>query len=129
MFSMMPEPVTTNTTTTPLPTVSLKMEDQVKNPVTTISSTSVEAPDVCGGATPMHVARQTVYTTVPSSSSSRGKDSSWLEIEVCREHLRDGCPRGEQCRFAHPDKSIASEEGRITCCYDFLKVSRLSSTV
>lgn len=119
---MMPEPVTTNPTTTQLPTVPMKMEEQAKNPVTTISSSSVEAPDV---RAPVHVARQSVYTSTPPSS--RGKDSSWLEIEVCREHMKDGCPRGDQCRFAHPDKSIASnsEEGRVTCCYDFLKVSKL----
>lgn len=52
-----------------------------------------------------------------------GRDSSWLELEACREHLRQTCPRqAEECRYAHPEQGIYVKEGRVTCCYDFLKV-------
>lgn len=56
---------------------------------------------------------------------TRERDSSWLELEVCREYARHNCPRAaEDCKFAHPDPSIVVKDGHVTCCYDFLKVSR-----
>ena len=57
----------------------------------------------------------------PSPKSSR--DSSWLQVEVCRDFRRETCPRGSQCRFAHPDAKVMGRDGKVTCCYDFLKVS------
>lgn len=57
----------------------------------------------------------------PSPKSSR--DSSWLQVEVCRDFRRETCPRGGQCRFAHPDAKVMGRDGKVTCCYDFLKVS------
>lgn len=60
---------------------------------------------------------------VGSRSNSRERDSSWLELEVCREHIRQTCPRqAEECRYAHPEPRIYVKDGRVTCCYDFLKV-------
>lgn len=68
-------------------------------------------------------------TEIPSKvavSSSMGKpvrDSSWLELDICRDFVRGySCPRGEQCRFAHPDQAVVTKENKVTCCYDFLKV-------
>eukprot|EP00731_Ephydatia_muelleri_P030251 Em0021g774a len=50
------------------------------------------------------------------------RDSSWLELEVCRDYQRMSCPRSpEQCRFAHPEQAVLVKDGRVTCCYDFLK--------
>ena len=63
---------------------------------------------------------------VIGSRSPRERDSSWLELEVCREHLRHTCPRqAEECRYAHPEPRIYVKEGRVTCCYDYLKVNRI----
>lgn len=63
---------------------------------------------------------------VGSRSNTRERDSSWLELEVCREHLRQTCPRqAEECRYAHPEPRIYVKDGRVTCCYDFLKVRHL----
>ena len=60
---------------------------------------------------------------VLSANVRNARDSSWLELEVCREHLRATCPRTtEECRFAHPEPRILVKDGKVTCCYDFLKV-------
>lgn len=65
-------------------------------------------------------------TSSSSSSSSRGnhhRDSTWLELEVCREFLRGDCSRSaEECRYAHPnDASVIVKDGKVTCCFDYLK--------
>lgn len=70
--------------------------------------------------------------SLPSSSTGRqqshsgtasGRDSTWLELEVCREYLRGDCSRSaEECRFAHPTGSVIVKDGRVTCCFDNLKV-------
>ena len=49
------------------------------------------------------------------------RDSSWLELEVCREYLRGACTR-EDCRFVHPMGSVLTKDGKVTCCFDYLKV-------
>ena len=59
----------------------------------------------------------------PPPSSKSPRDSNWLQVEVCRDFRRDTCPRGDQCRFAHPEAKIIGRDGTVTCCYDFLKVS------
>lgn len=50
------------------------------------------------------------------------RDSSWLELEVCREYLRGSCTR-EDCRFVHPSGSVLTKDGKVTCCFDYLKVT------
>lgn len=69
--------------------------------------------------------------TVPTMNGSESlpdspkpsRDSTWLQIEVCRDFQRDTCPRGYQCRFAHPEsKVVGIVDGKVTCCFDFLKV-------
>ena len=63
-------------------------------------------------------------STVMSTGSKTSRDSSWLELEACQEHLRQNCPRSsEECRFAHPEPRILVKDGKVTCCYDFLKVN------
>ena len=57
-----------------------------------------------------------------------GKDSRWLTLEVCREHVRRRCTRSDDdCRFAHPPPHVEVQNGRVVCCFDSIKV-RLYST-
>lgn len=73
--------------------------------------------------TPLQTPTEAAVTAVPRNHNGRERDSSWLELEACREHLRQTCPRkAEECRFAHPEPGIFVKDGRVTCCYDFLKV-------
>jgi len=69
-------------------------------------------------------------STTPASVSSSlrpVRDSSWLEVELCRDYQKDACPRGHTCRFAHPQsRTIMIKNGKVTCCYDFLKVCGLT---
>ena len=61
----------------------------------------------------------------PAACGKPSRDSSWLELDVCRDFQKDGqCVRSEQCRFAHPDLNVVNiRDGKVTCCYDFLKAS------
>lgn len=79
-------------------------------------------PNSDSGATkgPEEVSEAISPPAVDSPRNSR--DSAWLQIEVCRDFRRDTCPRGEHCRFAHPEAKIIGKDGKVTCCYDFLKV-------
>ena len=53
-----------------------------------------------------------------------GKDTSWLQVEVCREFLRSKCSREEsECRYAHPGNNVQIDNGYVTACYDSIKVS------
>lgn len=81
--------------------------------VTTISSSSSRTTDIGVG--------------IGVASEKPVRDSSWLELEVCRDFQRLVCPRSaEECRFAHPESGVV-KDGKVTCCYDFLKVSSGSS--
>lgn len=54
-----------------------------------------------------------------------GKDSRWLQLEVCREFQRNKCSRPDtECKFAHPPANVEVQNGRVTACYDSIKVSR-----
>lgn len=51
-----------------------------------------------------------------------GKDSRWLEIEVCRDFQWSKCSRlDSECKFAHPSANIEIRDGHVTACYDFIK--------
>jgi len=54
-----------------------------------------------------------------------GKDSFWLQLEVCREFQRSRCTRSDgECKFAHPPGNVeVQSNGRVTACYDSIKVS------
>lgn len=55
-----------------------------------------------------------------------GKDSRWLQLEVCREFQRNKCSRPDtECKFAHPPANVEVQNGRVTACYDSIKVSIL----
>jgi len=50
------------------------------------------------------------------------KDSSWLQLEVCREFQRNKCTRSDtECKFAHPASHIEVQNGRVVACYDSIK--------
>lgn len=54
-----------------------------------------------------------------------GKDSRWLQLEVCREYQRNKCSRPDtDCKFAHPAANVEVQNGRVTACYDSIKVSK-----
>ncbi|XP_014205010.1 protein muscleblind isoform X3 [Copidosoma floridanum] len=51
-----------------------------------------------------------------------GKDSRWLQLEVCREYQRQKCTRPDtECKFAHPPANVEVQNGRVTACYDSIK--------
>lgn len=51
------------------------------------------------------------------------KDSRWLQLEVCREFQRNKCTRPDtECKFAHPPPNVEVQNGRVTACYDSIKV-------
>lgn len=53
-----------------------------------------------------------------------GKDSRWLQLEVCREFQRNKCTRPDtECKFAHPPANVEVLNGKVTACYDSIKVS------
>lgn len=64
---------------------------------------------------------------IPASSMVprlNGKDSRWLTLEACPEFLQGNCPRAEEeCKNAHPPSHVEIQNGRVTCCYDSIKVS------
>ncbi|XP_076181236.1 protein muscleblind isoform X15 [Ptiloglossa arizonensis] len=56
-----------------------------------------------------------------------GKDSRWLQLEVCREFQRNKCTRPDtECKFAHPPHNVEVQNGRVTACYDSIKVRNLN---
>lgn len=61
---------------------------------------------------------------VSMSNLLNGKDSRWLQLEVCREFQRNKCSRPDtECKFAHPPANVEVQNGRVTACYDSIKVS------
>lgn len=60
-------------------------------------------------------------------NNASNKDSQWLTLEVCREYQRTMCPRNElECKYAHPPPYIETQNGRVMCCYDSIKVCGFS---
>ena len=54
------------------------------------------------------------------------KDSRWLQLEVCREFQRNKCSRCDtECKFAHPTSNVEVQNGRVTACYDSIKVWKI----
>ena len=60
----------------------------------------------------------------PMLALATQKDSRWLTLEVCREYQRNKCSRTEnECKFAHPPQQVEVQNGRVTACFDSIKVS------
>jgi muscleblind protein len=52
------------------------------------------------------------------------KDSRWLQLDVCRDFQRGQCSRSDlECKFAHPPAHVDIQNGRVTACYDSIKVA------
>ena len=67
---------------------------------------------------------------VNMSNLINGKDSRWLQLEVCREFQRNKCSRPDtECKFAHPQANVEIQNGRVTACYDSIKVSSLDVAI
>lgn len=91
-----------------------------------VPSSLPSAPSVAVGPT-------TVSSAVPGAGAMavvnvnnllNGKDSRWLQLEVCREFQRNKCTRPDtECKFAHPPANVEVQNGRVTACYDSIKVS------
>ncbi|XP_060656583.1 protein muscleblind isoform X16 [Drosophila nasuta] len=66
---------------------------------------------------------------VNMNSLLNGKDSRWLQLEVCREFQRNKCSRQDtECKFAHPPANVEVQNGKVTACYDSIKVCYASSS-
>ena len=64
-----------------------------------------------------------VLTMFNVSTLLNQKDSRWLQLEVCREFQRQKCTRCDaECKFAHPPANVEVQNGRVTACYDSIKV-------
>ena len=72
------------------------------------------------------------YRPLPNGRREDNKDSRWLTLEVCLDHLSGSCLKKEdECMMAHvplsgsPLSSSAefSQDRRVMCCYDFIKVN------
>ncbi|EDX07472.1 GD11257 [Drosophila simulans] len=60
---------------------------------------------------------------VNMNSLLNGKDSRWLQLEVCREFQRNKCSRQDtECKFAHPPANVEVQNGKVTACYDSIKL-------
>ncbi|KAL4219784.1 Metal ion binding [Mactra antiquata] len=58
------------------------------------------------------------------AAAANVKDSRWLTLEVCREFQRNKCTRSDtECKFAHPPPQVEVQNGRVTACFDSIKVS------
>ena len=66
---------------------------------------------------------QQAVTMFNMSTLLNQKDSRWLQLEVCRENQRQKCTRSDaDCKFAHPPTNVEVQNGRVTACYDSIKV-------
>lgn len=105
--------------------VSMSQPQPTTNVSTIISSAA--APPLTGVA-PIPAAAATMLSSPPPGAGACGgkpvRDSSWLELDICRDFQKEGsCSRSDQCRFAHPEPNVVTRDSKVTCCYDFLKVS------
>lgn len=65
-----------------------------------------------------------IMAMVNMNNLLNGKDSRWLQLEVCREFQRNKCTRPDtECKFAHPPANVEVQNGRVTACYDSIKVT------
>ena len=110
--------VSTSTTTTVVTT------DEEMQHITTIITSKMPA-DETSESTDASISSidSSTASVVSTSSTKHARDSSWLELEVCREFVRGDCSRtAEDCRYAHPTGSVIVKDGKVTCCFDYLKV-------
>lgn len=96
---------------------------------------SLVVPSSLPSAPSVAVGPSTVSSAVPGAGAMavvnvnnllNGKDSRWLQLEVCREFQRNKCTRPDtECKFAHPPANVEVQNGRVTACYDSIKVCEI----
>ena len=90
------------------------------------TSTEITADDSNESIQEEQFNNSTGATNTVSNAKHGVRDSSWLELDVCREYLRGDCSRSaDECRYAHPTGSVIVKEGKVTCCFDYLKVQKM----
>lgn len=83
----------------------------------------VSVPCVPLPASPPNTPLPLTMAMVNMNNLLNGKDSRWLQLEVCREFQRNKCSRPDtECKFAHPPANVEVQNGRVTACYDSIKV-------
>lgn len=105
------------------------MYDENSN-ATAASATLVALNAAAAAATSSATGTAPIAPTVAPVNSSHlvsqlmnTKDSRWLQLEVCREFQRGQCSRSDvECKFAHPPAHVDVQNGRVTACYDSIKV-------
>jgi muscleblind protein len=56
------------------------------------------------------------------SAPTPARDPTWLQVEVCREYLRQACRRDNtECKYAHPSSNVDIQNGKVTVCFDAFK--------
>ncbi|XP_063722137.1 uncharacterized protein LOC134848555 isoform X2 [Symsagittifera roscoffensis] len=57
-----------------------------------------------------------------STGGTLARDPTWLQVEVCREFLRQSCKRDNtECKYAHPSSNVDIQNGKVTVCFDAFK--------
>lgn len=124
----MPEPTSTSTagdsSNTSQATVpnSIDMDSEAASPPSNVSTISSEPVNLGQAAAPATAGVAPMPNLLSPAVCKPTRDSSWLELDICRDFQKEGCPRSDQCRFAHPESNVVTRDGKVTCCYDFLKV-------
>ena len=76
-----------------------------------------------GPGQPAAAAAANTLALLNMSNLINQKDSRWLQLEVCREFQRNKCSRpNTECKFAHPTSNVEVQNGKVTACYDSIKV-------
>ncbi|XP_075244810.1 uncharacterized protein LOC142338988 isoform X5 [Convolutriloba macropyga] len=58
----------------------------------------------------------------PTTGTTLTRDPTWLQVEVCREFLRQSCKRDNtECKYAHPSSNVDIQNGKVTVCFDAFK--------
>ena len=115
---------------TKYPQSSLIHKSNICHLPTFVNSYSINASTSTFTTLNKNIRTLTSFSSNSNPTSSRfnpnKENSRWLTLEVCRKHLSVfGCPlKDTECQFAHPDLKMVDvmEDGRVMCCYDFIKV-------
>ena len=59
----------------------------------------------------------------PRPQRVKVRDPRWLQVQVCQDFIAHKCPRTEdECAYAHPPANCIVEAGKVTACFDAMKV-------
>ena len=61
--------------------------------------------------------------TSPRPQRPKVRDPRWLQVKVCLDFIAKKCTRSDlECTLAHPPSICSVENGRVTACFDAMKV-------